>query len=227
MNAEKAVLLVGSAKAVGQSASEALGSYLLEQLAARGMAVETFRVQRVLRTEARTRQFLQSVDDSDIFVLAFPLYVDTLPHLVTRALERIAAHRQALQPATQPRFLAIANCGFPEASHNDVALAICRQFAQQAHLRWVGGLARGAGQPLGGQKLAEAGGMARDAIAALDLAAEDLAQGQPVSAAAIAYMAQPMLPPRLYTLMGEMGWRWQAWQHGVYRQLAAKPFTQN
>ena len=138
--------------------------------------------------------------------------MDTLPHLVTAALERIAAHRQAVTAVSQPLFLAIANCGFPEAEHNQVALAICQQFADEARFRWVGGLARGAGQPLGGHKLEEAGGMARDAIAALNLAAEALAAAQPIPEEAVAQMARPMIPPRLYTAMGEFGWRRAAWR---------------
>jgi hypothetical protein len=224
MNERKALLLIGSAKPVGESASEALGGYLMVRLAERGFAVETAYVQRALRTEARTRELLQTVDACDVFVLAFPLYVDTLPHLVTVSLERIAAHRQATKPAHQPLFLAIANCGFPEADHNDVALSICRQFSSQAGLRWAGGLARGAGQPLSGSRLEEAGGMARDAVPALSLAAEALAADQMIPNEAVSLMARPMIHPRLYTAMGEFGWRWAAFRNGVFNQLAAKPF---
>jgi hypothetical protein len=225
MKDQKALFLIGSAKPAGGSASEALGGYLMRQLAGRGFSVNKFYVQRALRTEGRTEQLLQAVDTAAVFVLAFPLYVDTLPHLVTAALERIAAHRHKTQPRSQPLFLAIANCGFPEASHNNVALAICQQFAKAANLRWAGGLARGGGQPLSGQVLEEAGGMARDAVAALDLAAEALAAAQPIPEEAVTRMAQPMIPLRLYTAMGDFGWRQQAWRNGVYRQLRAKPFT--
>ncbi len=225
MKDQNALLLIGSAKPAGSSASEALGSYLMEQLAERGFSVDTLYVQRALRTAVRTDQLLRAVDAADVFVLAFPLYVDTLPYLVTAALEQIAAHRQATKPTSQPLFLAIANCGFPEADHNKVALGICRQFAATAGLRWAGGLARGGGQPLSGRRLEEAGGMARDAVAALELAAEALAAGQPIPAEAVAQMARPMIPPRLYTALGELGWRQQAWRNGVYRQLGAKPYT--
>jgi hypothetical protein len=42
---------------------------------------------------------------------------------------------------------------------------------------------------------------------------------------AVTRMAQPVISPRLYTAMGDLGWRWQAWQNGVYRQLAVKPYA--
>ena len=223
---ETALLLIGSAKPAGESSSEALGTYLLERLAARGIQTETHHVARALRTQARTQELLHAVDRADLFILAFPLYVDSLPYLATAALERIAAHRQA-QPSPRPAsFLAIANCGFPEAQHNTTALAICQQFTGEAGFTWAGGLALGAGGAVNGRDLGEAGGMVRNVVQALDLAAATLAAGEPVPDEAVALMAQPMMPVRMYTLMGGLGWRKQAWDNGVYRQLRAQPFHQ-
>ena len=74
-----ALLLIGSAKPAGESSSEALGAYLLERLAALGIATETHHVAQALRTKTRTQELLQAVDRADQFILAFPLYVDGLP----------------------------------------------------------------------------------------------------------------------------------------------------
>jgi hypothetical protein len=219
-----ALLLIGSAKPAGQSSSEALGGYLAGRLEARGIATTTLHVARALRTPGRTAELLQAVDRADLFILAFPLYVDSLPYLVTQSLECIAAQRQAGAPRAVP-FLAIANCGFPEAHHNATALAICQQFAAAAGFTWAGGLALGAGGAVNGRPLATAGGMVRHVAQALDLAAGALADGQPVPAAAGALMARPLMSPRLYTLMGDMGWRLQARQHGALRRLGDRPFT--
>ena len=90
---------------------------------------------------------LAAVDAADIVILAFPLYVDGLPYLVTQALEQIAARRAALQTdIRRPRFLAIANCGFPEVQHNATALAICRQFADEAGFALGGRAGAGRGR---------------------------------------------------------------------------------
>lgn len=225
MNTPKnALFLIGSAKPAGESTSEALATYLAQCLEQQGIATATRHVARALRTETRTQDLLKTVDAADLFVLAFPLYVDTLPYLATAALERIAAHRQA-QPSPQPAaFLAIANCGFPEAEHNATALAICQQFADVAGFAWAGRLALGAGGALNGQALAQAGGMARHAVRALDLTAAALATGQPAPAEAVALLAKPMMPRRVYTFMGDLGWRMQARRNGVYRHLRARPF---
>lgn len=221
-----ALLLIGSAKPAGESSSEALGGHLAEKLAERGVAVTTLHVARALRTEARTAELLQAVDRSDLFILAFPLYVDSLPYLATEALERIAAHRQA-QPSPAPTsFLAIANCGFPEAQHNTTALAICQQFADFAGFSWAGGLALGAGGALNGRPLAQTGGMARHVVQALDLTAAALAAGQPAPQEAVTLLARPMMPLHAYTFMGDLGWRMRARRHGAYSRLRARPFPQ-
>jgi hypothetical protein len=221
-----ALLLVGSAKPAGESSSEAIGSYLLQRLAEYGVNAETHHVARALRTEARTQELLQAVDRADLFILAFPLYVDALPYLVIEALERIAAHRQAQPAPAAGSFLVIANCGFPEVQHNDTALAICEQFAAAAGLRWAGGLALGEGGAINGQPLAKAGGMVRNVVAALDLAAAALAESEPVPAEAIALMARPFIPARAYMLMGDVGWLMQARRNRALTRLAARPFGQ-
>lgn len=221
------LLLIGSAKPAGASTSEALGTYLLDKLAEQGFTTEKAYVHRALRTEMRIRKLCAAVDAADLFILAFPLYVDGLSYLTTRALERIASHRQAEETSRRPRLLVIANCGFPEAHHNRLALAMCQQFARQAGLDWTGGLSLGGGTPFGGQPLAEAGGKAHHVRVALDLTAKALAVGRDVPDEAISLMARPWISPRLYVVMGEVGWRVGALRNGVYRQLHARPLLHN
>jgi hypothetical protein len=224
-----ALLLVGSAKPAGGSTSEALGSYLAQHLQERGIATTTMHVARALRTEEGTAALLAAVDAADVVILAFPLYVDSLPYLVTKALERITAHRlgshgTAEAAATRPMFLAIANCGFPEAAHNATALAICAQFADEAGFEWAGGLALGEGGAISGRPLAEVSGMAHNVVSALDKVAEALAAGRPAPEEAVALMARPFIPATAYMLLGDLGWLMQAWQNRVLTRLGARPF---
>jgi hypothetical protein len=153
--------------------------------------------------------------------------VDTLPYLATEALERIAASSPSPVRGGgrgERSFLAIANCGFPEARHCDVALAICRQFAREAGFAWAGGLALGAGGAINGRPLAQAGGMARNVTAALDAAADALARGETLSPEIEAQMRQPLMPRGLYRLAGNAGWLMTARRNGVLRRLGARPF---
>ena len=105
------------------------------------------------------------------------------------------------------------------------ALAICEQFAAAAGFRWAGGLALGEGGAINGQPLAKAGGMVHNVVAALDLAAAALAEGEPVPAEAIALMARPFIPASAYMLMGDLGWLMQARRNRALTRLAARPFA--
>jgi hypothetical protein len=140
-------------------------------------------------------------------------------------MEQIAAHRAGETDIRRPLFVAIANCGFPEAQHNATALAICRQFADDAGLAWAGGLALGEGGAINGQPLAKAGGMVHNVVAALDLAAAALAAGEPVPAEAVALMTRPFIPAWAYMLMGDVGWLVQAGQHRALTRLAQLPLA--
>ncbi len=225
ITAQKALLLIGSAKPANQSTSAALGNYLLEQLAQHGFIPATFYISRALRTPERSQELLTAVEQTDLLILAFPLYVDSLPYLVINALELIAAHRQTQRGPHSTRFVALANCGFPEADQNETALAICQEFARQSGLDWAGGLALGQGGVLSGRPLPTIGGMARHVVRALDLTAAALAEGQPVPATAVALMAKPLMPAFFYTLMGNLGWHLKAREQGALGQLRAQPFV--
>ncbi len=115
------------------------------------------------------------------------------------------------------------NCGFPEASQNRTALAICRRFAAEAGFEWAGGLALGMGEAIGGRPLKEAGGMVRRIVKALDLAGDALALGHPIPEEAVRLMAKPLVPRWLYILMGNRGWKKRAANHGTTDALNARP----
>ncbi|HKI53493.1 MAG TPA: NAD(P)H-dependent oxidoreductase [Anaerolineales bacterium] len=137
---KSAVLLVGSPR-TRKSTSASLGGYLFEQLKERGVETQTIQIYTTINSQVRMDEMYKAIDDADLVLLAFPLYVDSLPAPVIATLEKIAAHRKG---SNKPiRFAAIANCGFPEAHHNDTALAICSEFARQNNFAWMGSLALG------------------------------------------------------------------------------------
>jgi len=224
VSARRAVLLVGSARPPGTGNSEALGSYLLARLVEGGMETEVFHVHRCQRPE-RERALFEAADGADLFVLSTPLYVDALPYLVTRCCERMAAHRAAELNERRSRLVALVNCGFPEFEHTLVALDICRVFARQAGFVWAGGLGLGGGEAIGGKPLEEAGGMTRHVRSGLDLAAEALLADRVIPEEAQALLARPMIPSRLYTTLGDIGWLRTARRKGTLRRLWDRPLT--
>jgi hypothetical protein len=214
------LLLVGSAKAAGRSTSEALACYLADRFKAGGAVVSMLPVNRSRRA-AEDARLVAAVDAADLFMLVTPLYVDSLPYLVTRSLEIIAGRERR---RADQQLAAVINCGFPEANHCRTALAILECFARRAGFEWAGGLALGGGGSIDGRRLDQLGGMTRNVRTGLDLAVEALLRGESVPDAAIARLAKPMMPPAIYTGMTNLGWRWQAYRHGVHRHLRDRPW---
>ena len=157
-------------------------------------------------------------------MLALPLYVDTLPFIVTKTLELIAEHRRVNASTKRQRLVVIVNCGFPEAQHCATAIKVCEQFARETGIEWLGGLALGGGEAINGQPLRNLGGMMRHAVAALDLTADAIANDQPVPQRAIDLMGKLFIPKWMYVFMGGQGWKQRARKFGAEKKLREKPY---
>lgn len=220
---KQALLLVGSAKRP-HSTSESLGSYLLKGLKKHGFETESMFVHRALKSDENKKRLLEAINRADLVIIAFPLYVDSLPYLLIRALELIAEHRRRKNREKIQRLMVIVNCGFPEAQHNNTALAICRQFARETGFEWAGGLSLGGGEAIHGQALSEVEGMARNVIKSLDLSVTALAEGKSVPLEAIEIMAKPLIPGWMYAFIGGLGWKNQAKKLGTKKKLRDQPY---
>jgi len=243
----RALLIVGSPKtrptmgsmAAGKSPSTSgvLGSYLLERLQGSGWETESLTLKASLLRPDGQAELLSATDRADLIILAFPLYVDALPSLVTKALDLIAAHRRATPNPPLQRLVAVVNNGFPEAHQNTLALAICHQFALRSGISWAGGLALGGGESISsGQPLTaphRSGPPVRHVIRALDMTAAALAAGRPVPGEAVTMMARnpmPIVPfavwRAMFVKLGASGFERMAAENGVSKeQLLARPYA--
>jgi len=233
--ARRALLIVGSPKTNSPSTSSVLGGYLLDHLQRVGWETESLTLRASLNREEGQRELLSSVEHARLILLVFPLYVDALPYLVTKALTVIAAQRPPSRETSSQRLVGIVNSGFPEAHQNSVALAICREFSEQCGFAWAGGLALGGGGMVGGQPLSQAQRSRpplKHVFAALDLTAAALAQGRPVPEEAVKMMTKnpiPFLPLALwhwlYLRIGGRGFEQEAARNGVSKHgLRARPY---
>jgi multimeric flavodoxin WrbA len=219
----RALLLVGSPRG-SASVSAAISSHLGALLAQRGLTISTEWVPRTVREDPERRALAAALSGADVVVLATPLYVDSLPAPVTEALEALA-RRRTPEAASRPRFLAIVNCGFPEAVHTDTALAICRLWAREAGLDWIGGLGIGGGGMLAGKPLAALGGRARAVTGALALSATAIAEGRIVPEEALRLARTLTIPAWLYRFLGDWGFRQEAKKHGTLARVGERPYA--
>jgi hypothetical protein len=230
---QTALLIVGSPKTDEPSTSSALGGFLVDRLKQRGWQTESLTLHAKLNRPEGEAELLSATERAGLILLVFPLYADALPYLVTKALSVIAAHGQTGREPQRRRLVAVVNSGFPETHQNAMALAICREFASQCGLVWVGGLAFGAGGMIGGQPLTQpkrSGPPIRHVISALEMTATCLADGLPVPAEAVRMVASRQIPfalwNRLYMWMGSKSFEKLAAKNGITKdKLLAQPYV--
>ncbi|MCW3999916.1 MAG: NAD(P)H-dependent oxidoreductase [Candidatus Bathyarchaeota archaeon] len=221
MNSKKALLFIGSPHGFNSS-SNSLGTYLLDKLQSGGYETSKIHAQAAIHNKEKQAEMLSQVADSDILILAFPLYVDSLPAGLILALEKIAEDRKNGAAAKHTRVLAIVNNGFPDAKQNATAIAICKQFANEVGYEWAGGLTMGAGAMINGMPLEKAP-MIKNIKKSLDLTAKSLLEGSTVPEEAMQLMAKPVMPNFIMTRIANMGWKNMAKPYGNQKKLRDRP----
>ena len=219
-----ALLLVGSPFGF-RSTSSSLGSYLMDRLTEKGFTTNKVHIHKSVKSQEGIDELLHLVGISDLVVLTFPLYVDSLPAPVINTMEIITKHREEAADTRRQKIIAISNSGFPEANQNLVALEVCRCFAQKSGFEWAGGLALGMGPAIRRKPLNELGGMVRNVKKALDVTALALSEGRIIPEEATKHMTKSILPRRLYMWMGNRLWKYEAKKNGVIDRMREKPHS--
>ncbi len=218
------LLLIGSPKGP-LSTSVALGNNMVSELEELEFSVEKGYIYKLIKNEDKQKELLLKIDRADLIILSFPLYVDCLPSGVIKALELIADHRKLQENTKKQRFTVIINCGFPEAEHNNTAIRICRIFSREVGFEWMGALKIGMGGVVSGKTLEERGGMVRNIVSGFEIAAKALAQGKQIPEEAVELLKKPMMPRKIYTSMGNLGWNIQSKQFGVRKKIKNTPYA--
>ncbi|NLI97040.1 NAD(P)H-dependent oxidoreductase [bacterium] len=223
----KVLGLVGSPKGASSNSSS-ITDYLLKKLSESGLETEKLLIYAEHRRDKELEEVINKVDEANVVVVTFPLYVDSMPARLTRALELIHASRKGKKPQKDQRFVAICQCGFPESHQNNLALDMCKRFAELSGFRWIGGIPIGGGGIIGEQNLEEAGGRVKHITSALDIAASAIAEDSEIPEDAINAASKLPIPKRMYLMIGNMGWNSIARKNGLKRrQMFAKPYERS
>ena len=223
-NNNKALLLIGSPRGEN-STSASLGNYLISKFEEFGMKCEKRFIHRLVNREETIQNLIREVNSADLIILSFPLYVDSLPAPVIKAMELINEERKKFKSKKSQNFIAISNNGFPEAFQNTTALQICRIFSRDLGFAWRGGIAVGGGGAINGIPLQERGGMVRNVKKGLNIVAHALKDGKDIPQEAIDLISKKIIPYALYNVFGNLGWRIQAGRNGVKKKLKDTPYS--
>lgn len=89
---------------------------------------------------------LKNINNFDIIVLSFPLYIDGPSSKVIEFMEYIENNNINI---SNKKIYTIINCGFWEAKHNRIAAKIIENFAQKNNANYMGTFNIGAGEIIG------------------------------------------------------------------------------
>jgi multimeric flavodoxin WrbA len=231
MNRQKrALLLIGSPRGL-KSTSQLIGNYLLDKLQQEGVEAEKVWIYPLMKSNQGKENLLSSVNRSDIVVFIFPLHWDSQPSLVIEMMELIALHRKSIENPKKHQLIAISNSGFPEAHHNDTVLAICRRFAKETGMEWVGGIGISGGEALGlmsealGNKpLQKLGFMSRNDRKSLDFIVEALTTEETVPQKIIDKRIKRPVPNWMYILLGTISVRREAKKNKLLERIYDRPY---
>jgi hypothetical protein len=222
----RTALLVGSWRGPN-SVSNSLGTFLLERLQHNGLTTEKIFISQSLGSDEKRATMLRVVDESDLIILAFPLYGDSPSSRVIQTLE-VIAENQKNRPNGKKSFVAIANCGFPEAKHNNTALAGCKIFAKQVGFKWAGSLAVGGMEGfLKGHAPGELGFTVRNQKKAIEIAADALSRGEPIPEKAVVLMSKLAIPGWLFLWFSKRLWRNLAKKGNIMDKIYDQPFKKD
>lgn len=195
----KLALIEGSPKA-GESASGCLLAALKGVLDGSIQVVE-------MKLNKAPVDLYEQISECDSIVLAFPLYVDSVPaHVISFMLEMMGNVGKPLN------VYAIANNGFYEGKQTHVALEVVQNWCDRVGYVWRQGLGVGGGgivQELRGIPLG------KGPKANLGKAYEVLAQNIRESGEGENMYINPNFPRFFYQQMAHMGWRSSVRKNGV------------
>lgn len=202
----KILLIDGSPKT-----KESASCDLLEAMKKRLSGCE-FRLQNVRKYNPAV--LAAEITSNDAVIIAFPLYVDSIPSHLLKALTELQPMLQ--QAPGRVKIYGIVNSGFYDARQNHIALSMLKLWCEASGLKWGQGAGIGGGGMVHGQKIGE--GPCTSIGKTLDMLAGNISEGK----AGEFLFAEPDFPRVLYKAAAHMGWRYSAFKNGVLGKLRQK-----
>jgi multimeric flavodoxin WrbA len=140
------ISLINGSQKIGESNSGIILDRL-NNLIKEKHEVKTYKVYQ----KSVDNKMLKDIISGEIIVLAFPLYVDSIPSHTLKMLIEL----EIIVRKEQPKDLiiyAIINNGFYEGKQNHIAFEIIKNWCEHSGIKFGGGIGQGAGEMLGSTK---------------------------------------------------------------------------
>jgi len=205
----KITMINGSPKAKDSSSEAALQA--LETVFSDGPLNDSQITEFDFRKPQLSVQQMEQLAEHDVWVLAFPLYVDGIPSHVLSCMAQLENYFKE-KPQPQVTVYCLVNCGFYEGEQCGLALEMVENWCAKSGWQWGQGVGIGAGGMLPAVKNVPVG---RGPKKNLGKALETLAGNMGSRTGGENIFITANFPRFAYRFAAEMGWRQQVKANGL------------
>ncbi len=223
----KKILMVNGSPRNRISASASLLARVEKKVNRDLFDIDSVSITAALRDPDKLNGILEQAVYADIIVIAFPLYIDSLPSITLRFLKRFQEYKEKKDYKNNQILFTIINCGFPEAEHNRIALEIMYNFTGETGLKWGLGLGIGMGSMAGGEKIPEKSRILKPVENELNLMANRINNCERERTRAETRFVLPSFPKFLYLFAATAQWKILGKKNGVKRLLKQRPYAES
>lgn len=154
---------------------------------------------------------LEQISNCNVFVFAFPLYVDGIPSHLLRCLLQMEKYLST-DKNNEISVYTIVNAGFYEGKQASIAIEMMKNWAEKANVKWGQGIGIGGGGMISMiEKSTDSQGPMKSVHTTLASLADNILS----SKSSYELYTTPGIPRLVYKIGGEMGWRQAAKKNGL------------
>jgi hypothetical protein len=201
-----------------ESTSNIIANYLIEKLNQKNIDSSKIYLKSAIASNDQIIDMFNNINISDNIILLSPVYFDSLPYIVVRAMELIYKYRYSTE-ISMPYFYSIINCGFPEANNTELAIAISRIFAIASNFKWKGGIGFSMGPIINKSSKQNDVKLRENIVKILDKLVNIIAERNSIPDDVVKLASKPLMPVWLYNFLVNRHWKKMAKKYGTKSYL--------
>ncbi len=174
------VLFINGSTRPGKTTSDSIARFIMEKLKPMGVEGTRYQVSELIKRPESIRTLLQLINEAELLVMIIPLNVDSLSFPTILLMEQMASFKEK-GLLKGKKTAAIVHSGYPEEAQRKPALSICRCFAEEMDMEWLGGVGFGGTSLIAGRDLVDVGFLTKGLRKTLAEMAVSFREGSPLS----------------------------------------------